>query len=223
MPTNLVVLGAGGFGRETLDVVEAWNVVGQNEPFHVLGIIDDGPSDQNLARLAQRGYSHLGSFNDFNFPTLDFQYIIGIGDPTVRERIAERCLTLGWYPGTVVHPSAVLGSEVSIGAGSIVCAGVQLSTNVIIGQHVQLNPGSIVGHDSTLQDFVSVNPGAIISGEVEVRARTLVGAGAVILQNLDIPEDVVIGASACVTKAPLQGSRVAGIPARTLNRGNDSR
>lgn len=216
MALDLVIIGAGGFGRETLDVVDAWNKSASSEPYNVLGVVDDSPAKVNLERLALRGYRYLGDLNSVADKKDSFQYLIGIGSPSVRAKISERCDAYGWTAATVVHPSASIGSATRIGAGTIVCSGVQVSSNVDLGRHVNLNPGAIVGHDSILENFVSVNPGGIVSGDVVVEACALIGAGAVVLQGLRIGAWATVGASACVTKNVGTKTVNVGVPASVL-------
>lgn len=214
MPKDVVVIGAGGFGRETLDVIESINAAASESLWNVVGVIDDGPSAEQLERLSVRGYDYLGALSDSRAVLATAQCAIGIGSPAVRSRIATLVAGLGGHAAVLVHPSAVIGSQVEIQSGSVVCAGVQLSTNTRIGRYVHLNPGAIIGHDTVLDDFVSVNPGAIVSGDVRVGTRTLVGAGSVILQGLTVGDDVIVGAAACVTKNVAAQAVVKGVPAR---------
>lgn len=214
MSVDLVVIGAGGFGRETLDVIEAYNKESRNTYFNVLGVIDDAPQAQTVERIERQGYRILGDIHFYLEHLPQVHYLLGIGSPRLREEIAHRCDEAGRIPATVVHPRAVLGSCVRIGEGSVICSGVQVSTNVTIGRHVHLNPAAVIGHDTSLEDFVSVNPRAVVSGEVSVSEGVLVGAGAVILQGLQIGPRAVIGASACVTRDVESERVMVGVPAR---------
>lgn len=213
MSTPLVVVGAGGFGRETLDVVEAINGALPEPTFELVGVVDANPSAENIARLTARGTSYLGTDSAWLAGGNRAQYLIGVGSPKARRRVDDAFRAAGLIAAVAIHPSAIIGSMAKIGAGSVICGGVQVSTNVTLGRHVHLNPNATVGHDSVLNDFVSINPAATISGEVVVGTGTLVGAGAVVLQGLSLGEGALIGASACVIRNVVDYAVVKGVPA----------
>lgn len=212
MTTPLILIGAGGFGRETIDVVEAINSRGDEPQWHLVGVADDSPSEVNLARLAVREIAYLGSIADLAGENARFA--VGIGSPSVRARIAQQLEERGLLPATLIHPDASVGSQVEIGAGSIVCAGARLTTNIRIGRHVHINPNATIGHDTELEDFVSLNPSVSISGDCLIGARTLAGVGSVVLNGLRVGSDVVIGGAACVVRDVPSGVIVKGVPAR---------
>ncbi|MEJ1921961.1 acetyltransferase [Microbacterium sp. KHB019] len=214
MTKEIIVIGAGGFGRETLDVIDAINAVASEAVWHVRGVVDDSPSAIQQTRLRARGVPWLGALGDNREALSRTSHIVAIGSPKVRGRLASYVDELGGRAATLVHPRAVIGSQVALGEGTVVCGGVQVSTNVKMGRHTHINPGAVVGHDASLDHFVSVNPGAVISGEVVVGPRSLIGAGAVILQGLEIGAEAVVGASACVTHNVPSGTTVYGVPAR---------
>ena len=211
-PERVVVVGASGFGRECLDVLEAMAAAGH--PVEVVGVVDDAPSDVNLERLAARGVCYLGTIEEWLGAEAPASFVLGIGDPQVRRRLVDRLTAAGREPFTAIHPSATFGAYVEVGEGAVVCAGATVSTNVRLGRHVHINPNATIGHDAVLADFVSVNPGAVISGEVTIGDATLVGASATILQGLSVATNVVVGAGAVVTKAVPDNVVVKGVPAR---------
>ncbi|MBH0008126.1 NeuD/PglB/VioB family sugar acetyltransferase [Salinibacterium sp. SWN1162] len=214
MTERVVVVGAGGFGRETLDVIAAINADDPQPTIHLVGVLDDAPSDLNLTRLASLGVEHLGSIEnwlDGGDPAL---FAVAIGSPSVRAAIAARFESRGATAVTLIHPSALLGSEVQFGDGVIVCAGAVISTNVRIGNHAHVNPHVTIGHDTELGGCVSVNPAATISGDVTVGSGALIGAGAVILEGLKVGSGSIVGASACVVRSVPDGVTVKGVPAR---------
>lgn len=208
------MIGAGGFGREVLDVIEAMNASSEEAIFRVLGVLDRDPSTLNAVRLAERGHRVIATPTAWLANSSAADFVIGIGNPAVRAALAQEFANAGHRPATLIHPASTVGSRARIAEGVVICAGVQVSSNVIIGSHAHLNPNSIVGHDSELADFVSINPGAIVSGDVRIGEQTLIGAGAVVLQGVSIGGRCTVGASACVTRDVTPGSTVKGIPAR---------
>jgi sugar O-acyltransferase (sialic acid O-acetyltransferase NeuD family) len=215
MTASIVVVGAGGFGREALDVLSAINRSSTETVFAIVGVVDANPSEINMGRLRARGIRYLGTEKEWlSLGRTDTKFVIGIGDPRTRLDIAGRWASAGYSAATLVHPSAGIGDETIVGPGSVVCAGVQISTNVSMGTHVHVNANATIGHDSVLEDFVSLNPGAIVSGDVRVRRCSLVGAGAVVLQGLDVGAFATVGAAACVVHDVAGDSIVKGVPAR---------
>ncbi|WP_247629306.1 NeuD/PglB/VioB family sugar acetyltransferase [Microbacterium croceum] len=213
----MVVVGGGGFGRETLDVLDA--LIAAGEPLETLGVLDASPRGDDLAQLAARGVAYLGTDAEWlSGAAKDVRFVVAIGDPAIRRRVAEKFADAGLRAATLIHPKATIGSQARIGRGVVVAAGVQVSTNVTLGAHVHLNPASVIGHDAVLSDFVSVNPGAIVSGHVRVEAGVLLGAGSVVLQGLAVGEGATVGASACVTKDVSPHQVVVGVPAREIAR-----
>src|SRR3546814_13606531 len=120
MVENLVVIGAGGFGRETLDVAEAINAAADNGPvWDIVGVVDDAPSDINLERLAARSVTFLGSIADL--PS-DAHAVIGVGSPPARSAHTQK-LDGSVHVRPLIPPTHVLGSQDTTEAAPGVGAG----------------------------------------------------------------------------------------------------
>ncbi|MFD6700688.1 MULTISPECIES: acetyltransferase [unclassified Microbacterium] len=211
--TGVIVVGAGGFGREVLDVL-------RDQRIDIEGVIDDSPTEQNLSLLREQEVPFLGDVRYFvdRFAGSSVEYLLGIGNTAARRALDERFVAEGFASATVVHSTASTGFGVRIAPGTVICAGVRVTTNVTLGRHVHLNLNATVGHDTVLEDYVSVNPGAAISGAVTIRDEALIGAGAFILQGTEVGRRSIVGAAAAAMKPVEPDTTVIGVPARLLSR-----
>lgn len=219
---DLVIVGAGGFGREVLDVARAMDLHGSTEERRVnfRGFIDDAPDADRLERIGAR---HLGGLGVLNSHT-GAHFVVGVGAPDVRERLVQAALSAGLAPApALVHPHATLGADVVLGVGTVVCAGVRVTTNVRVGEHVHVNLNATVGHDAALEDYVTVNPLAAVSGDVRLGRGVTVGTTACVNQGLSVGARAVVGSGAAVIRDVPTGATVVGVPAREREQTTTSR
>jgi sugar O-acyltransferase (sialic acid O-acetyltransferase NeuD family) len=210
-PTEpLVIIGAGGHGRELLDILEAMNA--HLPTYEVLGFVDDGVVDADV--LARRGVPILGPIR--RLEKIPARYLIGVGSPQARRQIAGLVSGMGRLAASAIHPSATLGSDIELGPGAVLAAGARITTNVRAGSHVHLNVNSTLSHDCRLGDYVMLNPGARVCGQVTLADEVVVGAGATVIEGVRIGRGTVIGAGAVVVCDLPAGVTAVGVPARPL-------
>ncbi|AUZ35717.1 acetyltransferase [Arthrobacter sp. PGP41] len=209
----IVLIGAGGFGRETIEALKAESEA-TGRPTRLVGVVDSRPTEFKLQRLKSLDVPFLGTEEAWLATRPTEEFVVGIGDPAIRAQAHGRLTAAGLRPGIVIHPSAGIGSNCRIDPGTVVCAGAQVSSFVTLGLHSHVNPHSTIGHDAVLEEFVSVNPGAVLSGMVHCCTRVLIGAGATVLQGLTIGAAATVGAMACVTRDVPPEKVAVGVPAR---------
>jgi sugar O-acyltransferase (sialic acid O-acetyltransferase NeuD family) len=217
-PTRLVIVGAGGFGREVHGLVEALNAGGT--AVELAGYVDDaGTTDELLARLGTTRLGGIDVLCESDDDRLDdVGYVIAIGAGAVRRAIDERLTAAGLRPAMLMHPMATVGGDNRIADGCILTAGARVTTNITLGRHTQLHVNSTIGHDSVLDDFVSVYPGATVSGNVHLADGVTIGTGANVLPGVTVGAGAFVGAGAVVTADVEPGTTVAGVPARPIER-----
>ena len=202
--TDLYVAGAGGVGREALDVALAAGI-------QVAGFLDDARAGEQI-----RGVPVIRPAS----APAGAGYLVGIASPDARRRLSALLDAAGLSAATLIHPRAVIAPETTWQPGLLVMANAHVSSSVTIGRHCQVHYNATVGHDTVLEDFVSVYPGANVSGSVLLEAGATVGSGAIVLQGRTVGRDAFVGAGAVVTRDVPAGAVVVGSPARPLEKGN---
>lgn len=210
---DIVIYGAGGFAREVAWLIEA---IGEKDGgVRPAAFVDDdeGRHGEDLNGLPIVGLEEAGE--RFAGGGL----AVAIGAPAVRRTLTDKGRAAGLEPVTLTAPDVQKSRWVDIGEGSVVCAGSILTTNITLGESVQINLDCTIGHDVVLGDYTTLAPGAHISGWVHFGRDVYVGTGAVIINGtaeepLVIGDGAVIGAAACVTRSVDAGVTAVGIPAR---------
>ena len=209
---DIAIFGVGGFGREVLALIKDINKV---EPtWNILGFFDDGHEKGEMFN----GYPCLGKTEDLNDWRFPISLAVSIGSPSIKKKILEKISNpLVDYP-TLIHPSVWIGDEeyVEIGKGSIICAGVMITTNVQIKDFVILNLQCTVGHDSVIHSYAAFMPSVNISGEVIIGEGVYVGTGAKLINQLKIGEYTIVGAGAVVSKSLPPRCTAVGVPAKPI-------
>jgi sugar O-acyltransferase (sialic acid O-acetyltransferase NeuD family) len=212
--TDVVILGAGGFARETL-----WVFLEANEEktkWNVLGFVDDNPKLQGVQLC---GFPVLGGFDWLERNSeKNFEVICGAGNPHVRKALAGRASALGLNFCTAIHPTARMSRWVEVGPGTIITAGNILTTQISLGAHTLLNLDCTIGHDTSIGAYCNINPGCHISGSVKLGEGVDFGTGAVILQGKHVGEWSIIGAGAVVTEDVPPYVTAVGMPCRVIKK-----
>ena len=208
---DIVIVGAGGFGREVKTIIDAINA--NNKTYNFLGFYDDTIAKGTLIN----NFPILGNLNDLNALNTPVGVLLGIGDPTSKSKIIESLKNELLHFPTIIHPSVIISDDdVSIDNGCIICAGTIITCNIKIGKFVTLNLMCTVGHDTTIGDYSSFMPSVNISGEVHIEEKVYVGTGAKIINRLEIGKSTIVGAGAVVSKSLPENCTAVGIPAKPI-------
>jgi sugar O-acyltransferase (sialic acid O-acetyltransferase NeuD family) len=208
---DIVILGAGGLGREIVALVEACNA--QRKEWNILGFLDPNP---DLAGSEVNGYRVLG--NDEWQPDDSVWFVCGIGDPRVRFRTVKKFSARGSRFASLIHPDVAIPKSVRIGAGTVVMAGTRFTVDAKIGDHVTVYVNCSITHDVEIADFCMVAPGCNLSGGVVLEEGAQLGTGVSVLPRRRIGPWATIGAGSVVNRDIPGSSTAVGVPCRPITR-----
>ncbi|NSW87064.1 MAG: acetyltransferase [Syntrophobacteraceae bacterium] len=207
---NYIIVGAGGMGRE----VYSWllQTIANNVTHRIIGFIDDNPNALDTYSYPIDVIQNISSYE----PSPNHELILAILDPQKKQEIAMFLLNKGARFYTLIHPSAIIGANVTIGEGSIICPNCILTSDLKIGRFVFLNTSSTIGHDSIIGDYCSINGKVEITGNVQIGSACLFGVGAKVIPGRKIGEGATIGAGSIVIRHVPAHTTVFGNPAKKI-------
>lgn len=200
-----MLVGASGHGKVVADMALL------SGEWQEIAFLDDNPQIE-----AEFGLQVVGKTTDAPQYANDYIMVVTIGNNVVRARIMEDFLEKGIRFATIIHPSAIIGNDVDIGAGSVVMGNAVINCCTKIGKGSIINTSATVDHDCVINDYVHCSPGVHVAGKVQVGDRTWLGIGSIVINNVSISSDCVIGAGAVVTKSISKPGRYIGVPARRM-------
>lgn len=209
--TRFLVVGAAGFAQEV-----AWSLREQlrmrGEGFEFLFFddnIEPGRLPSGLGDVVG-GLDMIGE----HVGDGEVRLVLGVGLPRTKAQTVARLAGLELPWATVVHPSAIIGPNVSLGEGSYVGAGAILTVNARVGQFATINLHCQVAHDDVLGNYVTLHPDVHLSGNVTIGEGCELGTGSIVIPGVTVGEWAVIGAGAVAVRTLPGGETYVGLPAR---------
>ena len=162
---ELIIVGMGGHSKVLTDIAML-------NGYKILGYLDDNEPVGVNREL------YLGRIETLSkMVTYGVSFVIAIGNNLLRKVIVEKYEGLNLNYAKLIHPAAIIGSEVKIHSGSVIMPGVIINADAKIGHHVIINTSAVVDHDCEVKDFAHVAQGAILAGGVVVESCEYVEVG----------------------------------------------
>jgi UDP-N-acetylbacillosamine N-acetyltransferase len=189
---KIVIWGASGHAMVVADIIR---LVGRYE---IIGFIDNvNPhrrgsefcgsqilgGEEQLEMLLNQGIDHI---------------IFGFGNCEARLRLSEHVKPQGFHIASAIHPRAIIASDVTIGAGTVIMGGAVINSGTRIGENVIINTSASVDHECDIRDGAHICPGVHLAGKVIVGRGAWVGIGSCVVDHLSIGSGSLIGAGAVV-------------------------
>jgi len=203
---DLIIVGAGGFGCEAVDVAEGIN--NSHPEWNILGFLDD---NKEVGSEIFRGYKVIGKINDWQPKDTEY-FSLGVSSPQVKCKLYNLMKAKGANFATLIAPNVYVPKEMIIGEGCTITLA-WLGSNVRIGKCVDIR-GSMVG-DSTIDDFSTTTGFTNIAGAT-IGKRVFVGSHAVVLNGVKVGDDAFVCAGSVVFTKVKPGIKVMGNPAKKM-------
>ncbi len=208
---NIVVIGSSGHAKVIIDIVR------QEGKFNIVGLLD------RLRNVGEQTFDYPILGQEEDLPKLIKAHalkgvIIAIGDNFIRSKVVTRIT--GISPDlpfvSTVHPGASIATDVTLGEGTVVMAGVSINPCSSIGRFCILNTHCSLDHDSVLADFASLAPGVTTGGNCRIGQHSAISIGAVLVHGITIGEHTVVGAGSLVMKSMDSFVVAYGTPAKVI-------
>lgn len=218
MVQDLVLIGAGGCMRELLWQIEELNA--KEHVWNVVGYVDKEPCmNHGSSDICVGGgcYPYLGDDGFLLSRQQEINVAVSVGEVKQRKKIAEKLQR----NSRLKFPNLILGntricSDVKMGQGCVLSMDCLLSTNVVLGDFVFLNIGSLICHDGQVGNFTTLSPDVKVAGHVSIGEQCSIGLGSRVIQGIVIGNHVIAGAGSVIVKDVKEGCTIAGVPAKPM-------
>jgi len=207
MMKRLLIVSAGAFGREVLDWALAVPI--NTRDWEVAGFLDDR---KDVLIEKHCSYPILGSPETYGLTDAD-RVVCAIGDPRTKLRYCHLLKNRGAKFVSVIHPTAIIGSNTRIGEGCIFCPYTAIHNNVSVGNYVVFNDYSDAGHDAVIGDGCTLSGHVDVTGWVVLGEGVFLGSHATVLPHVCVGDYAVVGAGSAVLKKVRPNATVIGVPA----------
>lgn len=208
---KLVIIGAGGFGKEVAWLVEEINC--SKPEWELVGFIDDNLKQGEIIN----GIPVIGDVQYLSQFEKQIHAVCAMANPVYKKSVLrvlsgnDRIV----FPN-LTHPSIRISRTNQIGVGNILCKGTILTVNITIGNHVVIDVASTIGHDAVIRDYATILPAVNVSGCCVLHEGVTVGTGTQIIQGLSVGENTVLGAGSVVVKNIPANCTAVGVPAKPI-------
>lgn len=207
MKNKLIIIGASGHGKVVADIAIKMN------KWQSIAFLDDDDSINT-----SMGLDVIGKSADAFTYKDEADFFVAIGSNTTRENIQEKLIEQGLNVVSLIHPTAIIGTDIEIGIGSVVMAGVVINSSSRIGKGCIINTSSSVDHDNVIEDYVHISPGVRTAGSVRIGKESWLGIGSIVSNNVNICSGCKLGAGAVVVKDITEPGTYVGVPVRRVDR-----
>lgn len=210
----IIIIGAGGHAKVLIDTLLMLDE-------KILGIVDEdeGKIGTEILDIPVIGNDSLIS----NYSVGEIVLVNGIGSiqyMNARKNVYDKFKNGGYSFLSIIHPSAIIGRQVTLEEGVQIMAGTIIQIGSYIGSNSIINTRVTIDHDCMIGKHVHIAPGTVLSGSVEIGEEVHIGTGSAVIQNIHIGSHSTIGAGSVVVKSMPENIVAWGVPAKVIQKDN---
>jgi sugar O-acyltransferase (sialic acid O-acetyltransferase NeuD family) len=206
-PRDLLIFPCNGNGLEALDCL--------GHAYRFVGFVDDDVDKQGSDALGHRVMGRAA------LSQLRHARVLAVpGSPQSFRSRREVIDGLRIEPvrfATVVHPSARVSPLAALGRNVLLMAGVVITSDAVIGDHVCVLPNTVIHHGARIGPWSLLGANVTIAGSVRIGENCYVGSGSTLINHVQIGNRAMVGLGSNVIRDVAPGATVAGNPARVLS------
>lgn len=209
MIKDIIIVGCGGLGIETAQLIRDINNSTPLKQWRLLGYVDDCKDMHGKNILGDKVLGGIDIIKEYE----NIHVVIAIADPEARSRIAKSIQEYCVFPA-LIHPSVDIPESSSIARGCIIFKQSVISVCVTIGEFVIINPMTGIGHGAIICSFSTILWNVTIGGNSMIMSFCTICSSSTIIQQIVVEPHCIIGAGAVVIKNVNAKSTMIGVPAK---------
>lgn len=206
---DIIIIGAGGFGRE----VYLWTKDSfPKDQYTIKGFLDDNP---RILDNYDIDISIIGNLDNYEIKNQD-RFLFAVGDIDIKKSLIVRLKRRGAKFLTLIHPGAIVANTAKIGEGVIICPFCLVSDNVLLEDFVMMNVYSSCGHDVKVGSYSILSPYATLNGFVILEDEVFLGTHATVIPYKKVGCKSKISANSVVMRDVPANKMVFGVPGKAI-------
>lgn len=213
----LAIYGAGGLGREVLELAGTINSVQKCWDGYVF--VDDADITEVIHGCRVLKLNELNKYASVD----NCEVVIAVGEPHVRALLWNKIKNMGLRPATLIHPNVHIPESTNIAEGVVICVNAFISCDVRIHENAYIQPMAAVGHDSVIGAHAVVSTFASIAGNCCIGNEAYIAMSVPVREGLSVGQNSIVGMGAVVLRDIPDNVIALGNPARAMKENTDSR
>ena len=207
---RLIIMGAGGCGREILQL--ALDINEKTPRWSFFGFLD---YDIDALKGKESVAEIIGNDDNYDIQASD-EFVCAVGNGSLRKKIMEKMEGRGAKFISLLHPAAIISRSAKLGEGVVIYPYSQITADTSIGKGCLINMNCTIGHDVTVGEFCTVSPGCNITGMCRIGSNVFMGVGTQIVPSVRIEDNAYLCAGSVVMMKVRAGQKVMGNPAKQV-------